>query len=170
MVFGELTSKDATPLIPLVDVWHFTAGVEQYGAVKKFGLYVAVIICAFAIIIIVIALLLQQSTSRNASHDDVVVAVMVVVGCQRLLCVFVGSFATISRQHPFAAPSSWLVPLGMVVHPCHVFIHGQHCCNQPTLPIFLSRLNLAASPQLTARARCALNTRRKTHDWKLTNA
>ena len=131
--------------------------MEQYGAVKKFGSYVAVIICAFVIIIIVIALLLQQSTSRNASHDDVVVAVMVVVGCQRLLCVFVGSFATISRQHPFAAPSSWLVPA------MFSFMDNTVATNQP-IPIFLSRLNLAASPQLTARARCALNTRRKTHD------
>ena len=131
---------------------------------KKFGLYVAVIICAFVIIIIVIALLLQQSTSRNASHDDVVVAVMVVVGCQRLLCVFVRSFATISRQHPFAAPSSWLVPLEMVVHPCHVFIHGQHCCNQPTHSNFSITFESCRDTQLTARARCALTTRRKTHD------
>lgn len=83
--------------------------MEQYGAVKKFGSYVAVIICAFVIIIVVIALL-QQSTSRNASHDDVVVAVaMVVVVCHKEFssaCVFV-VFASVGNPllHPLHCKS-----------------------------------------------------------------
>ena len=92
--------------------------MEQYGAVKKFGSYVAVIICAFVIIIVVIALL-QQSTSRNASHDDVVVAVaMVVVVCHKEFssaCVFV-VFASVGNPllHPLiVSPSRNGVPPAM---------------------------------------------------------